>query len=70
MSIVNFLGSAPNEDVPNRIIGYYVTRRNNGVNAGQITVYLTLDLRRKVRELAYEMKTNMSRAILRAVAST
>ena len=70
MSIVNFLGSTPNEDVPNRIIGYYVTRRNNGVNAGQITVYLTLDLRRKVRELAYEMKTNMSRAILRAVAST
>ena len=34
----------------------------------QSVVIMTWDLRRKVREIAYEMKTNMSRAILRAVA--
>ena len=34
----------------------------------QSGIAMTWDLRRKVREIAYEMKTNMSRAILHAVA--
>ena len=56
------------DDVPVRAIAYQGIRKRNGVAVKQTGVVMTWDLRRKVRDIAYEMKTNMSRAILRAVA--
>ena len=56
------------DDVPVRPIAYLGIRKRKGVVMKQSWVVMTWDLRRKVREIAHEMKTNISRAVLRAVA--
>ena len=56
------------DDVPVRSIAYLGIRKRKGVVMKQSGVVMTWDLRRKIREIAYEMKTNMNRVILRAVA--